>query len=165
MLGKKVSDSEVIMLHPLEQNEANAWGNIHGGNLLRHIDNAGGIVAMRHARATVVTASIDTMDFLCPLRPGECITLKGSMHLVGRSSMDVGVRVEVESPLTGIVRHAATCYLTYVALDGRGRPIEVPPLIIEGELEQRRYDDALKRREQRLKRREEKKTEAEDSAA
>jgi len=157
MLGKKVSDSEVIMLHPLEQNEANAWGAIHGGHLLRHIDNAGGIVAMRHARATVVTASIDSMDFLCPLRPGECIILKGSMHLVGRTSMDVGVRVEVENPLTGTVRHAATCYLTYVAMDGRGRPIEVPPLIVSNELEQRRYDEARQRKEQRRKRREDKK--------
>lgn len=161
MLGKKVSDSEVIMLHPLEQNEANAWGAIHGGHLLRHIDNAGGIVAMRHARATVVTASIDSMDFLCPLRPGECIILKGSMHLVGRTSMEVGVRVEVENPLTGAVRHAATCYLTYVAMDGRGRPIEVPPLIIGDELEQRRYAEALRRKEQRRKRREDKRKEEE----
>jgi len=163
MLGKKVSDSEVVMLHPLEENEANAWGAIHGGHLLRHIDNAGGIVAMRHARALVVTASIDSMDFLCPLRPGECIILKGSMHLVGRTSMEVGVRVEVENPLTGTVRHAATCYLTYVAMDARGRPIEVPPLILTSDLERRRFEEAAQRKDKRLKRLAEKKAEEEQN--
>lgn len=156
MLGKKVSESEVIMLNLLEQNEANFWGSIHGGHLLRQIDNAGGIAAMRHSRSAVVTASIDKMDFLCPLCPGECITLKASIHLVGRTSMEVGVRVEAENLYSGKIRHAATCYLTYVAVDNQGRPIEVPPLIISNDMEQRRYDAALERKKLREQRRREK---------
>lgn len=148
--GKTVAESEVVMLHVTMPEECNPDGNLHGGQLLKHIDNAAGVVAQRHCRGRTVTASLDRMDFLTPVRPGEALILKGSLQLVGRTSMEIGVRVEVENMYTGEVRHAGTCYLTYVAIDEAGRPIAAPPLILSGEVERQRYEKALLRREHRL---------------
>jgi acyl-CoA hydrolase len=134
------------MLHLPMPDETNAAGNVHGGHLLKHIDNAGGIAACRHARAHVVTACIDRMDFLMPIHPGELIILKASVNAVGRTSVEVGVRVEVEGLIEGNMRHAATCHLTYVALDERKKPKEVPPLILETDIERERHNKALQRR-------------------
>jgi acyl-CoA hydrolase len=146
MQGKKVAESEVVMRHLGMPDETNPAGSIHGGHLLKHIDNAGGIAACRHARAPVVTAFLDRMDFLTPVHPGELIILKASVNAVGRTSIEVGVRVEVEDIITGNVRHAATCYLTFVALDERKKPQEVPPLILETDRERERHGKALQRR-------------------
>lgn len=138
MLGKTVAESAVVMRHTPMPNETNITGAMHGGDLLKYIDNAGGMAAWRHARKYVVTASLEQMSFLVPIHIGQLLSLKASVHRVGRTSIDVGVRVEAEELNTGEVRHVASCYLTYVAVDANGRPTDVPPLIISNEEEERR---------------------------
>lgn len=150
MEGKKVKESSVIISHSLQPQDANVVGNVHGGVLMKHIDTAAGMVAVRHARSNAVTASIDRLDFHNPAYIGNLLTLKSSLNLVGRTSMEIGVRAEAEDLLTGQVRHIASAYLTYVALDENGRPKEVPPLILESQDEIRRNREARARRELRL---------------
>lgn len=149
MNGKRVADSETVVMHIPMPDESNASGPVHGGFVFKHIDDAAGLTAQRHARADIVTASIERMDFLTPIYPGELMILKASVNLAGRTSMEVGVRVEVEDLNAGEVRHAATCYLTCVAVDKDGRPTEIPPLIIESEDEHRRQQKAQARRQHR----------------
>lgn len=149
MPGKAAAESAVTMSHQVLPHDANPAGNVHGGVILKHIDTAAGVVAMRHVRGWAVTASIDRMDFLKPVFVGELVTLKASLNMVGRTSMEIGVRVEAENLLTGEVRHTNSAYLTFVALDDHGDPRPAPPLIIEGEVAERRYRQALRRRELR----------------
>ena len=130
--------------------DANVVGNVFGGTILRLIDEVASIVAFKHARSNVVTASIDRMDFLAPVFIGDLLRLIASINYVHRTSMEIGVRVEAENPLTGQVRHTGTCYLTCVALDKNGRPCPVPPLIPETNEEKRRCAEAEIRRETRL---------------
>ncbi len=146
MQGKTVGESAVIMRHTPMPNETNIMGAMHGGDLLKHIDNAGGMAAWRHARNPVVTVSLEQMSFLVPINLGQLLSLKASVHRVGRTSMDVGVRVETENLNTGEIRHVGSCYLTYVAVDAAGRPVAVPPLIISTEEERRRMLRAQERR-------------------
>lgn len=150
MEGKRVKDSSIVMAQLMTPQDANPAGNIHGGAIMKLIDTAGGVVAFRHARMNVVTASIDRLDFHHPVYIGDLLFLKASVNYVGRTSMEVGVRVEAENLVTGEVRKTASAYLTYVALDKNGRPVPVPPLILETEDEKRRYREAEKRRERRL---------------
>ena len=157
MEGKRVQDSTVTMAQMMIPQDANPTGNVHGGVVVKILDEAAGVVAARHARANVVTASIDRMDFHHPIFVGDLLFFKASLNLVGRTSMEIGVRVEAENLLTGEVRHAASAYLTYVALDEHGRPKEVPHLILDSEEDRRRNREASKRREVRLA---EKKSEA-----
>ena len=151
MQGKRVSESSVILARPMPPQDANPVGNVHGGVIMRLMDEAGGIVAHRHARTNVVTASADRIDFLNTVYIGEVVFLKASLNLVGKTSMEVGVRVESENPLTGETRHATSGYFTYVALDKTGRPTEVAPLILETDEEKRRNRDAQARREVRIR--------------
>lgn len=130
--------------------DANVAGNVFGGTILRFIDEAASIVAFKHARSNVVTASIDRMDFYSPVYIGDMLRLIASINYVHRTSMEIGVRVEAENPLTGEVRHTGTCFLTYVALNKNGKPIPVPPLITETEEEKRRWATAEERRKHRL---------------
>jgi acyl-CoA hydrolase len=150
MEGKRVKDSSVIMAQMMIPQDANPAGNVHGGVVVKIIDEAAGVVAARHSRSNVVTASIDRMDFHHPVFVGDVLFFKSSLNLVGRTSMEIGVRVEAENLLTGEVRHAASAYLTYVALDQHGKPREIPPLILEIEEEMRRNREAKARREIRL---------------
>jgi len=147
--GKTAAESAVTMTHQVLPHDANPAGNVHGGVILKHIDTAAGVVAMRHVRGWAVTASIDRMDFLKPVFVGELVIIKASLNLVGRTSMEIGVRVEAENLLTGEVRHTNSAYLTFVALDDHGNPRPAPPLIIEGDVAERRYRQALRRRELR----------------
>ena len=151
MQGKRVSESSVIMVRQMSPPDANSAGNVHGGVIMKLIDEAGGIVAFRHARTNLVTASVDRIDFLHPVYIGDIVTLKAGLNLVSRTSMEVGVRVESENPLTGEIRQTASAFLTYVALDETGRPAEVAPLILETDEEKRRNRDAQTRRETRLR--------------
>jgi acyl-CoA hydrolase len=151
MQGKRISDTNVVMVQPMSPQEANTSGNVQGGVIMKLIDSAGGIVAQRHTQMNIVTASVDRIDFLHPVYIADVLFVKARLNLVGRTSMEVGVRVEAENPLTGEVRHTATAFLTYVALDESGRPVEVPPLIIETAEDKRRNDDARVRREVRLR--------------
>jgi uncharacterized protein (TIGR00369 family) len=151
MQGKRVSETSVIMVQPMTPQDANQAGNVHGGVIMKLIDMAGAIVAQRHTRTNVVTASVDRIDFLHPVFIGDVLFLKASLNLVGRTSMEVGVRVESENPLTGEIRNTASAFLTYVSLDKNGKPTEVPPLTLETDDEKRRNEDAKARREARLR--------------
>jgi uncharacterized protein (TIGR00369 family) len=150
MEEKKVSESSVTIAQVMIPQDANPAGNIHGGVIMKLIDTAAAVVASRHSRNNVVTASIDRLDFHHPVFVGDLLFFKASMNLVGRTSMEIGVRVEAENLITGEVRHTASAYLTYVALDEGGKPKEVPRLIIETAEDRRRNREAKIRRESRL---------------
>lgn len=130
--------------------DANVAGNVFGGTILRLIDELASIVAFKHARSNVVTASLDRMDFFSPVYIGDLLRLIASLNYVHRTSMEIGVRVEAENPLSGEVRHTGTCYLTCVALDKNGKARAVPGLTPQTEEEKRRWADAELRRRQRL---------------
>jgi acyl-CoA hydrolase len=137
--------AEVMMPHM-----ANVLGNVHGGVLLGMMDRAAAVAAIRHARTTCVTVSMDRVDFLEPIHLGELVTLRASVNYAHRTSIEVGVRVEAENLVTGEVRHTNTCYLTFVAIDASGRPTPVPPVRPETEEEEERYRAAEERRARRL---------------
>ena len=134
-------------------NDVNPLGSILGGKVLHLVDIAAAIAAQRHASRFVVTASLDHVDFRHPIRVGELIVLKASVNRVFRSSMEVGVKVFSENPLTGERRPTSTAYLTMVALDTDGRPMAIPPVISETEEQERRYQQAETRRRYRLEQR------------
>src|SRR5512142_1836301 len=146
MEGKRVRDSSVVMAQMMIPQDANPAGNVHGGAVVKIIDEAAGVVASRHARSNVVTASIDRMDFHTPVFVGDLFPVTAGLNLVGRTSMEIGVRVEAANLITGDVRHADTAYLTYVALDAQGRPRTVPPLNLKTVAEKRRSQEAARRR-------------------
>jgi len=157
MNGKRVDESRVFMAQVMNPQDANPAGNVHGGVIMKLIDTAAGTVAVRHARSNVVTAAIDRLDFHQPVFIGDLLTLKASLNFAGRTSMEIGVRVEAENCMTGEVRHTSSAYLTFVALDKTGQPQEVPPLILETEGDRRRNEEAKARRAMRsLERKKEK---------
>jgi acyl-CoA hydrolase len=135
--------------------DANSAGNVHGGAVMRLCDEAAGLAAIKHARSRVVTAGMDRMTFLVPIRIAELVTFSATVNAAWRSSMEVGVRVDSENPLTGEVHHASTAYLTMVAVDEHGRPQPVPPLEARSPPEQRRMREAELRRANRLAERDE----------
>ncbi|MFA5833000.1 MAG: acyl-CoA thioesterase [Bacteroidota bacterium] len=134
-------------------NDTNQLGNLLGGQLMHWIDLVAAIAAARHSKRICVTASVDDLNFLHPIKIGEVVTLLASINRVFRTSMEVGVKVLSENLLTGNIKHANTAYLTFVALDENSKPIQVPQVTIASEEEQRRFDDALHRRDLRLSRR------------
>ncbi len=150
MRGKRVSDTSIVTAIQMLPQDANPAGNVHGGVIMKNIDTTAGMVAVRHAGGNAVTASIDRLDFYHPVYVGDVLILKASLNLVGTTSMEVGVRVEAEDLRSGQVRHTASAYLTFVALDDQGRPTPVPPLILESEEERRRNREARQRRKLRL---------------
>lgn len=148
--AKTPSESLTTVSRIMMPMDANVAGNVFGGTILRLIDEVASIVAFRHARKNVVTASIDRMDFLGSVFIGDLLRLNASINYVHRTSMEIGVRVEAENPLTGQVRHTGTCFLTYVALDKNRQPTPVPPLTPETEEDKRRWAEAEVRRNLRL---------------
>lgn len=150
MKARTVSESQVVMAQVMLPTDANPSGNVHGGTIMKLADTAAGVAAMRHCRRQVATVRMDEMTFLHPVYVGDLVIVKASVNAVGRTSMEVGVRVETENPLTGAVSHTSSAYFVMVALDGSGRPTEVPPLIAETELEKRRMREAQERRRRRL---------------
>ena len=133
--------------------DANNLGNVFGGVIMALVDKTAAVAAIRHARSTCVTASIDRVDFREPVHLGDLVVLKASVNYVGRSSMEVGVRVEAEDLITGVRRYTNSCYLTFVAVDAVGRPQQVPALVPETDAEKRRYAAAQERRRRRLEER------------
>jgi acyl-CoA hydrolase len=131
-------------------NDANGLGNVLGGKVMHLVDLAAALAALRHARRPVVTASVDYMNFLHPVKIGQLILLKSSVNRVFRTSMEIGVKVWVEDLQTGAVRHTSSAYLTFVALDATGQTVPIPPVIPETEDEKRRYEEAARRRHYRL---------------
>lgn len=148
---KSVRETRVVLSHVMQTQYANNAGNVHGGSIMKFIDDAAAVAVIRHARRNVVTASIDRLDFHEPVFVGDLLHLKASVNNVGRTSLEAGVRVEAEDMRTGKIRHTASAYLTFVALDKEGRPVEVPGLILETEEEKSRYEAAILRKEERRK--------------
>jgi acyl-CoA hydrolase len=134
--------------------DANMLGNVLGGKVMHLVDLAAALAAVRHARCSVVTASVDQMSFLHPVHIGQLIVLRSSVNRVFRTSMEVGVRVEAENLLTGHIKHTSSAYLTFVAIDKSGKRIPIPPVIPESEDQQRRFLEAEQRRAYRLAMRE-----------
>ena len=150
MEGKPVRTSYSEYTELALPNDANSLGNLLGGKVMHLVDLAGAMAAMRHSRHVVVTASVDQMHFLHPVRIGQWVRLKSAVNRVFRTSMEVGVKVWVEDLVKGEILHTSSAYLTFVALDSRGHPVSVPPVVPETEIERERYEAAGKRREYRL---------------
>ncbi|MDX2269461.1 MAG: acyl-CoA thioesterase [Bryobacter sp.] len=131
-------------------NDANPLGNLIGGRVMHLVDIAGAIAASRHARAPVVTASVDYMNFLNPIHIGQLVRVYSSVNRAWNTSMEVGVKVCVEDLMTGEVKHTTSAYLTFVAVDGKGAKVKVPAVLAETETEKRRYEQAGERRKARL---------------
>jgi acyl-CoA hydrolase len=131
-------------------NDANGFGFLLGGRVMHLVDLAGALAAMRHTRCPVVTASVDYMNFLHPIRIGQLVILKSSVNRVFRTSMEVGVKVFVEDLVSGERQHTSSAYLTFVTMDAEGKRVAVPPVIPETEDEKRRYEEAQRRRAYRL---------------
>lgn len=148
---KPPSDSAVIMTEIVLPSDANALGTIFGGKIMSWIDIAAAIAAGRFARRVVVTASIDALHFVSPVRVGHVVHIRARVNFASRTSMEVGVRVDSENPITGEFTHTATAYTTFVALDDHGRPTPVPQVVPQTPEDKRRYEEAKKRRESRMK--------------
>ena len=152
--GRPVRDSISEYSEFALPNDANTLGNVLGGKVMHLVDLAGALAAVRHARCPMVTASVDHMNFLHPIHIGQLIVLRSSVNRVFRTSMEVGVRVEVENLTTGEMRHTSSAYLTFVALGKDGQRITIPPVIPETDDQKRRYEEAEERRAHRLEMRE-----------
>jgi len=150
LAGKPVSASKVVMTELVLPSHTNALGTIFGGVIMSWIDIAAAIASQRHSGREVVTASLDTLSFIAPVKKGWVVNLKASVNFVSRTSMEIGVRVEAEDPKTGELFHTASAYTTFVALGANGQPTEVPPLILENDEQKRRNLAGKKRREYRL---------------
>lgn len=148
--SKTVANSEVIMTQLVLPIHTNSLDTIFGGTIMSWIDIAAAISAQRHCNKEVVTASIDQLSFIAPVKKGWVVNLKARVNFVSKSSMEVGVRVMAENPRTGESFHTSTAYLTFVALDSNGRPTKVPDLILESDDDKRRYQQGKSRREHRL---------------
>ncbi len=148
--SKLVSSSKTIISLQMLPSDANPMGNVHGGTILRLVDVAAAVAAMRHARTNVVSASIDRMDFYHPVYVGNLLILKASVNYTGQTSMESGVRIEAEDLKTGKLTHTGSSYVTYVALDEEGKPTEVPEVTPQSKIEKRRWRDAKERKTQRL---------------
>jgi len=150
--AKRISESKTEIAQLMMPPHANTAGNVHGGTIMKLIDQCGAIVASRHSHKNCVTASVDRIDFINPAYIGNVVTLKAALNYVGKTSMEVGVHVEDECLITGTKSHIASAYITYVALDDDDKPIQVPELIPETEEEKRRFKEAQERRKKRMKR-------------
>jgi acyl-CoA hydrolase len=150
MQGKPVRESASEYSELALPNDANGLGNVLGGKVMHLVDLAAALAGIRHARGTVVTASVDSLHFLHPVHIGELIVLRSSVNRVFRTSMEIGVKVVTEKLRTGERLHTCSAYLTFVALDDRGKAAQIAPVIPETEDEIRRFHEAGERREYRL---------------
>jgi acyl-CoA hydrolase len=147
--ARPVSESQSERTEAIFPADSNALGTLFGGRLMQFIDLVGAMAASRHARTYVVTASMDHLDFVAPVRVGELLILKASVNRAFRTSMEVGVRAMVEDVRQQNLRHVSSAYLTFVAMDAQGNRVEVPQVVPETGHQKRRFDDALRRREMR----------------
>ncbi len=154
MDAKTPSHAHTLLVRTMALTDANVAGFVHGGMVMKYCDEAAGIAAIKHSGCRVVTAAMDRMTFLEPVFVGELLSCSATVNAAWRTSMEVGVRVEAESPLSGERRHTSTAYLTMVALDENGDPTPVPKLMPESETELRRQREAELRRSNRLAERE-----------
>ena len=149
----------------LAPKDANILGTAFGGAILSMVDKVAAVAAFRHARTACVTASIDRVDFREPIRVGDLVVYRASVNFAGKTSMEVGVRVEAEELTTGRRRHTNSCYLTFVAVDRAGRPVAVPPVAPETAEDRRRYAAAQERRRRRLEERHAEEADREEAAS
>lgn len=150
MQSKRVADSQSIISVVALPRDSNQYGYVFGGTVMSLVDQAAYAAAIRHARQAVVTVRVDHLTFLRPIHIGDIIIVKASINAVGRTSMEVGVRVETERLNTGTLEHVGSAYLTMVALTPEGEPSAVPGLVLETEEERRRHREAHQRRQARL---------------
>jgi acyl-CoA hydrolase len=147
---KAVSSSQVVMTQLVLPSHTNSLDTVFGGTVMSWIDICAAVAAQRHSKSDVVTASIDQLNFVAPIKRGWVVNLKASVNFVSRTSMEVGVRVDAENPKTGEMFHTASAYLTFVAVDKDGKPTAVCGLDLQTDIERRRFQSAENRRKQRL---------------
>ena len=152
MERKTVQNTHVIMHELVLPNDTNLLGNVLGGRVMHLMDMCSAMSAYKHARSAVVTASVDQLDFPAPAKQGYIMILKSAVNFTGKSSMEIGVRIESENPKTGITQHTATAYLTFVSLNKNSFPQRIKPIIPETEIEKRRYTEGESRYRQRRNR-------------
>lgn len=148
--AKPIRASRISIAQLMQPEHANSQGNVHGGWIMKLVDEAGALACMRHAQRRVVTVAIDSLVFRQPIRIGDLVILTAEVTYAGRTSMEAEVQVVAENPVTGEQTHTNTAYLVYVALDEQGRPTAVPPLFAETESEKQRLEQAQKRQNYRL---------------
>jgi acyl-CoA hydrolase len=152
MDARPASESEIVLRQLMLPEHANPFGNVHGAWIFKLADEAGGTAAMRHCRSRVVTKLIDQMTFDAPVHVGELVHVHARVTWTGRTSLEVRIVVEAESPLSGAIRRTNTAYLVFVALDGNGNPREVPQLLLETPDDHEAWAAAEARRAQRMAR-------------
>ena len=153
MASKPSRESYVEMTEIVQPGDTNSHGTMFGGRVVSLMDVAAATAALRHCRMPVVTASIDRVDFHAPVRQGFIVGLRAAVNYTARTSLEIGVRVESEDPLTGERRHTASAYLTFVALDQKGRPTPIPAVVPETEIEKKRFVQGEARRAERVEQR------------
>lgn len=152
METKAIKDTQVIMHELVLPNDTNLLGNVLGGRVMHLMDMCAAMSAYKHARTAVVTASVDQLDFLAPVKMGDIMILKSSVNYTGKSSMEVGVRIESENPKTGSIYHTSSAYLTFVSLNDNGKPQGVPMVAPETDVEKQRFEEGRARHEERKRR-------------
>ncbi len=152
METKALKDTQVIMHELVLPNDTNLLGNVLGGRVMHLMDMCAAMSAYKHARTAVVTASVDQLDFLAPVKMGDIMILKSSVNYTGKSSMEVGVRIESENPKTGSIYHTSSAYLTFVSLNDNGKPQGVPMVNPETDVEKQRFEEGRVRHEERKRR-------------
>ncbi|NIM52158.1 MAG: acyl-CoA thioesterase [Gemmatimonadales bacterium] len=155
LIPRRVADSRTTMSELMMPHMANNLGNVFGGVILSLVDRVAAVAAIRHAGGPCVTVSVDQVDFREPIHVGELVMAHASVNFVGRTSLEVGVRVEAEDVASGRRRHTNSCYVTFVAIDGDGRPRRVAPVLPETDQEKRRFEAAHARRELKMRGRKE----------
>ncbi len=143
--------SRISIAQMMQPEHANPTGNVHGGWIMKLVDECAALSCMRHAQRRVVTVAVDSMTFRQPIKIGELVTLTAEVTYAGRTSMEAEVHVEAENPITGVKTHTNNAYVVYVALDDAGKPVRVPPLLAETPEEQARMDQAKQRQANRTK--------------
>ncbi|MCW5864077.1 MAG: acyl-CoA thioesterase [Anaerolineae bacterium] len=153
MNGRRVSESRMTFTQPMGVDMANVLGNVHGGIIMRLCDEAGAYAAMKHSRRPVVTVAVDSMSFHSAVNIGNLLTVHAEVTWVGRTSMETRILVTAEELMSSRVTHTNTAYFVYVALDERGRPADVPPLLLETDEERQLFEEGAQRQARRLERR------------
>ena len=150
LTGKSPSASHITLAQMMQPEYANYHGNVHGGMIMKLVDEAGGLACVRHSQRRVVTVTLDQLTFRQPIRIGDLVTLTAEVTYAGRTSMEAEVHVTAEDPVTGVCTHTNTAYLVYVAIDDAGKPTPVPPLIPENDEQRKRMEEAKARQAYRL---------------
>ena len=151
--GKSPRVSQVSVHQLMLPEHANAWGKVHGGLIMKLVDESGGICAMRHAQRPCVTVAIDSLTFQSAVEVGEVLCCEAYINFISRSAIEVTVNVNAEDPIAGEVTHTNTAHLVYGAIDDDGKPTEVPPLLLETEADKARWEAGKQRQQERLERR------------